>query len=236
MLTGDYWDGLLVLAVRRDAARRRARSRSSATPRAPTARAYAHYFPATRIDAVEIDGELFEIGRRLFDLRGPQLRTAHADARPFLRRSTRRYDAIFVDTYRQPYIPFYLATAGVLRARARPPDAGRRGAHQRRAPERLRPLEKVLTATLARDFPYGHARPGQRTNTVLLGTDARRFGAARWTSPRARCPPTSRPSRPSAPRGWRPRLPGGAVYTDDRAPVEWLVDTSIVHVAAGGHR
>jgi spermidine synthase len=32
------------------------------------------------------------------------------DARPFLRRTLGRYDSIFLDTYRQPYIPFYLTT------------------------------------------------------------------------------------------------------------------------------
>jgi hypothetical protein len=31
-------------------------------------------------------------------------------------------------------------------------------------------------------------------------------------------------------------LRGGAVYTDDRAPVEWLIDASIVKVAAEGER
>ena len=40
-----------------------------------------------------------------------------ADARPFLREHRRRYDAILVDAYRQPYIPFYLATKRVLPAR-----------------------------------------------------------------------------------------------------------------------
>jgi hypothetical protein len=30
-------------------------------------------------------------------------------------------------------------------------------------------------------------------------------------------------------------LPGGDVYTDDHAPVEWLVDASIVQEAAGGN-
>ena len=29
---------------------------------------------------------------------------------------------------------------------------------------------------------------------------------------------------------------GGRVYTDDVAPVEWLIDTSIVKVAAEGER
>jgi hypothetical protein len=31
-----------------------------------------------------------------------------------------------------------------------------------------------------------------------------------------------------------PRLRGGSVFTDDRAPVEWLVDASIVKYAAAG--
>ncbi len=30
-----------------------------------------------------------------------------------------------------------------------------------------------------------------------------------------------------------PALPGGAVYTDDKAPVEWLTDLSILHYAEG---
>ena len=33
-----------------------------------------------------------------------------ADARPFLQSSRQRYDLILIDAYRQPYVPFYLAT------------------------------------------------------------------------------------------------------------------------------
>jgi hypothetical protein len=33
-----------------------------------------------------------------------------------------------------------------------------------------------------------------------------------------------------------PALRGGDVYTDDRAPVEWLIDASIVRFAAEGNR
>ena len=31
----------------------------------------------------------------------------------------------------------------------------------------------------------------------------------------------------------RPRLAGGDVYTDDRAPVEWLIDGSLLEYAGG---
>ena len=75
-----------------------------------TARAYARLFPATWVDGVEIDAELSEIGRRYFHMRNPRLRLHHEDARPYLRRTDTRYDVIALDTYRQPYIPFYLST------------------------------------------------------------------------------------------------------------------------------
>ena len=111
VLTGNVWDGYLVAAVRGARPRRRARSRCSATaPGRPSARTGATS-RETAIDGVEIDPELTEIGREWFGLRtGPGLRLIHEDARPFLRRTDRRYDAIFVDAYRQPYIPFYLTT------------------------------------------------------------------------------------------------------------------------------
>jgi spermidine synthase len=65
------------------------------------ARAYGHFFSHIAVDAVEIDGELTELGRRFFDLRNPRMRTFAEDARPWLRRSSSRYDAIMVDAYRQ---------------------------------------------------------------------------------------------------------------------------------------
>ena len=87
-------------------------------------RAYAHYFPDTRVDAVDIDPELFKIGRRYFGLEpGRSCASSPQDARPFLRGTDERYDSIFVDAYRQPYIPFYLTTReffALVRDRLRP--------------------------------------------------------------------------------------------------------------------
>src|SRR3954462_2988323 len=67
-VTGDYWDEMLVLpfASGRGAPRSVAILGNAA---GTTARAYGHFFPRTRVDAVEIDGALSDVGRRLFDLR-----------------------------------------------------------------------------------------------------------------------------------------------------------------------
>src|SRR5215218_601304 len=114
VLTGGYWDGMLVAPFAGGAgAAGRAPRRVAILGNAAgtTARAYAHLFPQTRVDGVEIDAELSEIGRRWFGLHeGPRLALHHEDARPFLRASDGGYDVIAIDAYRQPYIPFYLST------------------------------------------------------------------------------------------------------------------------------
>jgi spermidine synthase len=233
-LTGDYWDEMLVLPFA--AARRPPRSIAILGNAAgTTARAYGHFFPRTRIDAVEIDGELTDIGRRFFDLRGPRLHTHAADARPFLRRTTRRYDAIVVDAYRQPYIPFYLATREffeLARDRLRPGGVVLINVGH---PERSDRLEQVLSATMGSVFASVLRDPSEQTNTVLVATD----GDASKHRLADAAPALPRPLRPvalAAASRLAPALPGGRVYTDDIAPVEWLVDASIVQVAADGDR
>src|SRR3954453_20031461 len=94
VLTGNYWDAFLVDPFA--ALGRPPRSLAILGDGAGTmVRAYGRYFPSTKIDAVEIDGELTEMGKRWFGLRDrPGVRFFAQDARPFLRRTNRRYDAI----------------------------------------------------------------------------------------------------------------------------------------------
>ena len=193
--------------------------------------------PARRaIDGVEIDGELSEIGRRYFDMNNPNLHLYHEDARPFLRRIDADYDVISVDAYRQPYIPFYLATRGVLRARAATGS----------------PTAASLIVNVGP--PGGPGRPregaerddGARSSRTSCATRSRTRTRCSWRARRrcrrsslrargaARCPRELRPlARGEAARGSRRALEGGDVYTDDKAPVEWLIDKSIVDYAAG---
>jgi spermidine synthase len=231
-LTGDYWDEMLVLPFAvSDTPPRSAAILGNAA--GTTARAYGHYFPAARVDGVEIDPALTDVGRELFDMRGPKLHIHDVDARPFLRRAKRRWDVIVVDAYRQPYIPFYMTTKeffaevrdhltprGVVLINVGHPEGSDR-------------LEKVLTATMGTSFATVLRDPVEPTNVVLLGTDAAASAA------RLRAAPVPAALRPVAQAsGYRvaPGLTGGAIYTDDKAPVEWLIDESIVRVAARGER
>jgi len=230
-LTDNIWDEYMIVPF---AAMQRAPERIAILGNAAgtTARAYGHFFPQTQIDGVEIDGELTDIGRRYFDMQAPGLRTHTADARPFLRRTQQRYDAIFVDAYRQPYIPFYLATREffeLARDRLRPGGVLVVNAGQ---PIGSTSLERVLGATLAAVFPTVLRDPAERKNTLLLATHAP-ASAARLRANAQTFPELLRPLAERAAARITPRLPGGRVYTDDVAPVEWLIDASIAEFAAG---
>lgn len=229
-LTGDYWDDMLVLpwATRPEAPRRVAILGNAG---GTVARAYGHYFPGTVVDAVEIDGELSDLGRRWFDMRGPNLRVHTDDARPWLRRSAGGYDAILVDAYRQPYIPFYLATKEFFRLAADRLAPGGSVIVNVGHPEGSDRLEKVLTATMHEAFAHVWRAPTQDTNTQLV---AAAVAPDPGSLAGADLPADLRePARRTA-SFLADGLPGGEVYTDDRAPVEWLIDASILKVAADG--
>jgi len=230
VLTGDVWDGHLVLPFTTlDRPPRKVAILGNAA--GTTARAYEEFFPDTEVDGVEIDSELSEIGKRYFDMNNPRLALHHEDARPWLRKTDERYDVISVDAYRQPYIPFYLSTKEffeLVRDRLAPGgvlivNAGH--------PEGQDELEEVLTASIGEAFPNVVRDPIEDTNTLIVA------GAGPVSAA------SLRDAVPSLPVGLRSTaiasaarigepLRGGRVYTDDKAPVEWLIDKSIVDYAA----
>jgi spermidine synthase len=228
-LTDDYWDGHLVLAA---AASRQPPRRIAILGNAggTVARAFGHFFPATAVDAVEIDPELTELGRRFLDLRNPRMRTFAEDARPWLERSEGGYNVIMVDAYRQPYIPFYLATREFFElARDRLAPGGLVIVNVGH-PEGGQELERVLGRTMAAAFPRVLRYPIEETNTLLVAGEGA-FSGTRLRANLEVLPAPLRPEGQQAAAALEPRLPGGEVYTDDRAPVEWLVDSSLLEYA-----
>ncbi|HET7508434.1 MAG TPA: fused MFS/spermidine synthase [Solirubrobacterales bacterium] len=228
-LTGDYWDGQLVLPATASARPPR-RVAILGNAAGTVARSFGHFFPRTAVDAVEIDAELTELGRRFFDLRNPRMEVFAEDARPWLERSDGGYDAVMVDAYRQPYIPFYLASREFFElARERLAPGGVVIVNVGH-PEGGRELERVLGRTMAAAFPRVLRYPTEPTNTLLVAGEGA-FSAARLQRNLASLPVQLRPEARQATARLEPRLPGGEVYTDDRAPVEWLVDSSLLEYA-----
>jgi spermidine synthase len=228
-LTGDYWDGHLVLPAAADPAPPR-RIAILGNAGGTVARAFGHYFPRTAVDAVEIDSELTELGRRYLGLRNRRMQVFAEDARPWLQDAEGTYDAIMVDAYRQPYIPFYLTTLeffALTRERLDPDGVTIVNVGH---PEGGDELERVLGRTLAAVYPRVLRYPIEPTNTLLVA-GGEGLSAGRLRRAAAGLPPDLRPLAREAAAKLEPRLPGGEVYTDDHAPVEWLVDSSLLDYA-----
>jgi hypothetical protein len=201
------------------------------------ARASLRLFPQVHFDGVEIDSKVSEMGRKWLGMpkEGANFTTFTQDARPFLRSGglddgDGRYDLIGVDAYRQPYIPFYLTTREFFREvrdRLTP-----RGAvivnvgH----PEGDEALEKALSSTMRTDFPHVARWAMTDTNTLVIASTAD-ISADRLRAAIPTMPAAIRETAARAADELRDGLSGGPVYTDDKAPVEWLIDGSIVSFA-----
>jgi len=229
VLTGGLWDALLVIPALLD---REPRSLAVLGNAGGTvARAYGVFWPEVEIDGVEIDPAVSDVGLRLFGMgENQRLRVVDADARPFLRRTDRRYDLIIVDAYHQPYVPFYLATREFFElARSRLTPGGVLALNVATVPGDRR-LRDELAGTVAAVFPETRIWPVLRFNHFVVGL----------TRPLRGHRPVPAPLRPLGER-LEAQLSGpvGASadpWTDDRAPVEWVTDRMILEYAARGGR
>ena len=103
----------------------------------------------------------------------PRLTVHDADARPFLRSTDERYDLVVVDAYRQPYVPFYLATReffALVREHLTP--GGIVALNVAAVPDDKR-LVRFVGGTLAAEVPQVLEWPALRFNTIVLGVTGR---------------------------------------------------------------
>ena len=188
------------------------------------------------ITGVEIDPEIDLVAREYFALAElDNVEVIVADGRYALRATDATFDLIGVDAYRQPYIPFQLTSREFFQdvaAHLRPGgvavvNAGRTTTDFR--------LVEALGATMRDVFPYVVAIDvGRYTNTILVGSHAP-LSADALVDHVERLPEAS-PVREVA--DWsqnsgniRTIEPGGLVFTDDRAPIELVIDQMIFDAA-----
>ena len=233
VLTGRYWDLFLMLPplLPSPPARMLVIGNAGGT----IGRAYGRFYPGVQIDGVEIDPKLNEVARRYFGARdNPRLRLIAADGRPYLELTEKRYDLIVVDAYRQPYVPFYLATSEFFRLARNHLRPGGAIALNVAATPRDRRLSDAIGTTLLTQFPRAWRWRALRFNDVLFAlrepvTRAELERRARRTPGRVRLLLPLFRSRLEA------VTPHGKPLTDDRAPVEWLTDRMLAtQIARGG--
>ncbi len=182
--------------------------------------------PDIEVDAVEIDPEVVEVGRRFFNLRPGEgnLRVHVADARPWLARERKLFDIVHVDLYHGgPYVPFYLATEEfyqLVRDRMESDSVLMMNIYD------VSPHRELLHATIAtlrRVFDSVFVQSREDGNHITLGF--RR--AVSLGDVRARLESTEAPEkirelarRAAEQLGELAPPPDTLIFTDDRAPVE----------------
>ena len=160
---------------------------------------YAGIWPRTAIDGVEIDPLVSEVGRKYMGMTNPRLAVHTADARFWLQGTDDRFDAIVVDAYRQPYIPFHLATREffhLVRERLRPD--GVVAINVGTPPDETEVVGRIAQ-TMRAEFPVVLSSRYKRFNSVVIG-----FTDPATRPPRSACS-RRRPARSRPPPGNSPR-------------------------------
>ncbi|MBC7876950.1 MAG: fused MFS/spermidine synthase [Anaerolineales bacterium] len=186
------------------------------------------------IDGFELDEQIVEVGEKYFALNLPNLTVHIGDGRLNLDRSPHKYDIIAVDAYRPPYIPPHMTTHeffeivashltedGVLTINVGSVPGDRR-------------LIDGLATTIGTIFPSIHVMdiPGT-LNTMIFATKQptlRENFSANMVALAA--DPNTEPLLITTMASTFTNLKDGyatsTVFTDDLAPIEWIVNNMVV--------
>jgi spermidine synthase len=232
VLTGGYWDQFLLAPLLHGGDGLHSLAMIGYAG-GTVGRAYGSYWPSVNVLGIELDPEVTSVGRRYFGLAGnPRVRVATADGRTYLEQNDGRFDAIFLDAFRQPYIPFYLTTQefwSLAIDRLNP--GGMVMANVGRVPGGNR-LPDAIGGTMATRFASVYMWPAGRFNVIVAGF-TRPVTRAQLAQRLGQAPPGLAQVRTAA-MAMHWVAPSADPLTDDRAPVEWLTDQMIVRYAAAG--
>jgi spermidine synthase len=181
--------------------------------------------PNLKITGVEIDPGVVEIGREFFGL-GAMDNIEDikiADARPFLARTTDKYDVIEMDVFRETEIPFYLASKEFFELTKSALSEGGIFMMNIYDPSGERRIEGPIANTAASVYPETYVVPAGPGSFLLVGSES----------------PLVVPSPEGIANQYLRQFtqyfinnaervafsPEEDVFTDDRAPIEMLIAT-----------
>ncbi|HRQ32319.1 MAG TPA: fused MFS/spermidine synthase, partial [Anaerolineales bacterium] len=187
-----------------------------------------------------LDPKIVEVGQNYFDMTMPNLNVIIGDGRLNLERSEQKYDIIAVDAYRPPYIPPHMTTReffeicashltenGVLTINSASVPGDRR-------------LINGLATTMATIFPsiYTVDIPGS-LNTMIFATKQKtipeNFAMNLLTLSND---PTVNPLLITAMQvtfaNLKTEYETTTVFTDDHAPIEWIVNDMVIRFILEG--
>jgi len=195
------------------------------------------YGPSVSIDGVEIDGDIVNMGRKYFAMTEPNLHVTVQDGRYFMQTTTQKYDLVGIDAYQQPYVPFQLTTNEFFHeVQNHLTPTGVAVINAGRTSHDFR-LVNALSQTMRSVFSNVYIIDTERfSNSIIIGTNAHtalsNFQAN--TSIMTNAPLQSVMTSSINYGNLREEHTAHATFTDDRAPVEQLIDSIILNVAASG--
>ena len=193
------------------------------------------------IDGFEIDPKIIEIGNEYFGMDKLDNLNAYAeDGRWGLAHSTHQYDIIAVDAYRPPYIPWHMTTLEFFQiAYSRLSPTGVLTINVGRLPNDRR-LINAMATTIAQTFPTVHIMDIPYTlNSIIYATKQptnEDFLSANFISLT-----DSGDTHPllldAMQTAWTYRQPDHettTIFTDDKAPIEWITNDMILRFMLSG--
>lgn len=199
-----------------------------------TARQATEVFGPIPIDGWEIDPLILDVGRQYFDMNMPNLQAMAQDGRWGLAHSAEKYTILGIDAYRPPYIPPHLTTVEFFRVvRQHLSEDGVAVINVGRSPTD-RSLIGALARTLSEVFPSVYVVDVPESfNSIIYATNQ----PTRWENLFANY------EHLSGQTGVHPLLievlqraillrqevpPSDMVFTDDKAPIEWITNTMVL--------
>ena len=192
------------------------------------------------IDGFELDGQIVAVGEKYFGLNLPNLTVHIGDGRLNLDRSEYKYDIIAVDAYRPPYIPPHMTTQEFFEVIASHlTDGGVLTINVGSVPGDRRLIDGLAT-TMGTVFPSIHIMdiPGT-LNTMIFATrqpTVHENFSANLVALAA--DPNVDPLLITAMSSTFVNLKEGytttTVFTDDLAPIEWIVNDMVVSFVLQG--
>ena len=192
------------------------------------------------IDGYEIDQKIIAVGQEYFGMNQPNLTAIPEDGRWGLAHSGKQYSLIGVDAYRPPYIPWHLTTREFFTLiREHLTEDGTLAINVGRAPNDRRLIE-ALASTIRDVFPSVFVMdvPGSFNSIIYASVQESSWSNLQDNYLLLR----QQPGMPSlllnslqrALENQQPTPARAQVFTDDRAPIEWLTHALIVNFVVSG--
>ena len=205
-----------------------------------TARQMTAVYGNIAIDGFEIDPKIVEVGQKYFGMNMPNLNIEIGDGRLNLEQSPYKYDIIAVDAYRPPYIPAHMTTQEFFQiAASHLTDQGVLTLNSASVPGDRR-LINGLATTMGTIFPsiYTVDIPGS-LNTMIFATKQKTIPenlAVNLVT--LSQDPSVHPLLLASMQVTFANLKTGyettTVFTDDHAPIEWIVNDMVIRFILGG--